>query len=178
MTLLRFLDAAIQRLCAWAVVVAGGFVAILVILGVADVFATHLIFGPVPAALELSEAAMVFVVFGGMAYAQNRRSHVAIDVFSARFKGRARTVTSAFALAAAVLILGLMAWRAGVSAWESFAISERSAGLWPFLIFPLKTGMWLGCLIAALEALRQLVRLCVGLPESEAANEDHDMATP
>lgn len=176
-TCLLLLERAIRRLCLWAAAVAGAFVALIVIIGIADVFGTNLYFGPVPSALEWSEASMVVVVFAGMAYAQHRRAHVYIDLFSDRFTGMARRLSSAFGSLAAALVLGLIAWRAGILAWESFAIDERSSGLIRFPMYPVKAAMFLCCGIATLEALRQFIRASAGLPDPIAESNEQSRPT-
>jgi TRAP-type C4-dicarboxylate transport system permease small subunit len=160
-------DAAIQRLCVFALAVAAAFIGILAILGVSDIFGTSMLGMPVPSALEFSEAGLVIIVFMGLAQAQNRRAHITVDIISARFRGWAKQGSMGLALLAAILFFGFVAWRGGVAAWQSVLIDERSMGQNPFPIWPGKILLSVGCAIAMLESLRQFVRQFLGLPYVE-----------
>lgn len=161
-SVLRVIDRAIRYLNVLALGVAAVFIGLIAVIGAADVIGTAFFALPVPSALELSEAGLVIVVFMGLAYAQQRGAHITVDIFSAKFVGLARALSVGAALAAAVLVFGFIAWRGGIAAWESFAIGERSEGLARIPYFPGKFALTLGCLIAMLESLRQLVRLILG----------------
>jgi TRAP-type C4-dicarboxylate transport system permease small subunit len=164
-TLIRLLDRTIRKLCLWAAAAAAVFVAFIVIVGVADVIGTNFLARPVPSALEMSEAGMVVIIFGGLAYAQYRSAHVSVDLVTARLSGVARTLAAGLAILAAILVLGLITWRAGSSALESIGIVEKSSGFLRFPVYPFKVMMFLGGAIATLEAARQFVRLCIGRPD-------------
>jgi TRAP-type C4-dicarboxylate transport system permease small subunit len=151
-----------------ALAVAAVFIACIAIVSTADVIGTAFFSTPVPSALELSEAALVMVVFMGLAFAQQRGAHITVDIFSARFTGVARYLSIGLALAAAAFFFGFIAWRGGIAAWESISIDERSEGLTRLPLYPGKMVLTLGCAVAMLESLRQLVHLCLGRPEPEA----------
>jgi hypothetical protein len=78
MYVFRFLDAAIRRLNVLALAVAAVFIACIAIVSTADVIGTAFFSTPVPSALELSEAALVMVVFMGLAFAQQRGAHITV----------------------------------------------------------------------------------------------------
>ena len=50
------------------------------LIGVADVVGTKFFDWPVPGTLEFTESTMVLVVFGALAYAQERRAHIRVEL--------------------------------------------------------------------------------------------------
>lgn len=166
--MLRALDRAIRYCNILALGLAAVFIGLIAVVGAADVVGTAFFAAPVPSALELSEAGLVVVVFMGLAYAQQRRAHITVDIFSAKFVGLARRLSVGAALVAAVLVFGFIAWRGGIAAWESLAVGERSEGLARIPLYPGKFALTLGCLIAMLESLRQFVHLILGRVDADA----------
>jgi TRAP-type C4-dicarboxylate transport system permease small subunit len=164
---LQFIDEAIQRLNVLAQGIAAVFIGFIAVVGTADVIGTAAFGMPVPSALELSEAGLVIVVFMGLAYAQRRRAHVAVDIFTVKFSGIAHKLAVGLALASAAAVFGFLAWRGGIAAEHSIGIGERSEGLARIPLYPGKLALSFGCLIAMLEALRQLVHLCLGRADPE-----------
>lgn len=175
MRFFRFLDAAIIWLGTASLAVAAVFIGLLAVIGTADSLGTQLFALPVASALEMSQAGLVIVVFMGLAYAQRRRGHVTVDIFSSHFRGWAKFLFTGLALAAAMAFFGFLTWRSGVAALESYAIDERSWGLTRFPIWPSKIALTFGCVIALLESIRQFVHLCLGNPDAyDASAPDGD----
>jgi TRAP-type C4-dicarboxylate transport system permease small subunit len=164
---LRTLDRVIRRLNTLALGCATIFIALTMLIGVADIVGTSVFAKPVPSALEMSEAFLVIIVFMGLAHAQQRRANVTVDIVSANFSGVARTLSLGLALLTAILFFALITWRSGIAAWESLAIDERSSGLVRIPLYPGKIALALGCLFATLESVRQWVHLCLGNPDPE-----------
>lgn len=174
MPLFRFIDAAIIWLGTASLAVAAVFIGLLAIIGTADSLGTQLFALPVSSALEMSQAGLVVVVFMGLAYAQRRRGHVTVDIFTQRMRGATHAVFTGLALLAAIAFFGFLAWRTGVAALESYEIDERSWGLTRFPIWPSKIALTFGCAIALLESLRQFVHLCLGNPDAYLAHSDEE----
>lgn len=176
MRLFRFLDTAIIWLGTASLAVAAVFIGLLAIIGTADSLGTQLLALPVPSALEMSQAGLVVVVFMGLAFAQRRRGHVTVDIFTQKMRGTTHVVFTALALLAALAFFGFLAWRTGVAALESYQVDERSWGLTRFPIWPSKIALTFGCAVAFLESLRQFVHLCLGNPDAyEAHAEDEEV---
>jgi TRAP-type C4-dicarboxylate transport system permease small subunit len=176
MPLLQFLDAAIRWLGNAALALAAVFIGALAVIGTADSLGTQLLALPVPSSLEMSQAGLAVVVFMGLAYAQRRRGHVTVDIFSGRATGGLHVFFTALALVAAVAFFGFLAWRTGIAAWESYLGDERSWGLTRFPIWPSKIAVAFGCVIALLESLRQFVHLLAGNPNAFEAHSIEDEA--
>jgi TRAP-type C4-dicarboxylate transport system permease small subunit len=176
MATIRFLDTAIQWLGNIALALAAIFIGALAIIGTADSLGTQLLLLPVPSSLEMSQAALAVVVFMGLAYAQRRRGHVAVDIFTGRATGALHVFFTALMLIAAISFFGFLAWRTGIAAWESYAGDERSWGLTRFPIWPSKIAVAVGCVFALLESLRQFAHLLAGNPNAFEAHSIEDEA--
>jgi len=161
---LSFLDGVVKRLNFAGLILASIFLVVVVLVGAADVVGTNLFHLPVPSALEVSENAMVFMTIGGLAYAVQRQSHVGVDLFVGKFSAWVKVLATALTLAVSLAVFAFLSWRAGVLAIDSFELNEFSSGLLRFPVYPAKVALSAGCGLAALESLRQLVRLCMGRP--------------
>jgi TRAP-type C4-dicarboxylate transport system permease small subunit len=169
-----FLNTAIQRLCIAALSVSAVFIALLALIGAADIFGTSILSMPVPSSVEYSEAGLVIVVFMGLAQAQRRRAHITVDIFSAKFTGLAQNLSIGVAIIGAILFFGFVAWRSGFAAWDSVMIDERSMGQISFPVWPGKVLLFAGCVIATLESLRQFVHLLLGTYEKDMKEQMGD----
>jgi len=172
--LFLFLNRSIQRLCSAALAVSAVFIAILALIGAADIFGTSILSMPVPSAVEYSEAGLVIVVFMGLAQAQRRRAHITVDIVSAKFTGVAKNLSIGIAIVGAILFFGFIAWRSGFAAWDSVMIDERSMGQMSFPVWPGKVLLFAGCAIATLESLRQFAHLLLGTHEQDMREQMGD----
>jgi TRAP-type C4-dicarboxylate transport system permease small subunit len=163
---LRFADRAIRWLNGAGAALAAVFLVIVVVVGVCDVIGTTLLRTPLPSALEISQNGMVFIAFGGLACALQRGSHVAVDIFVGKLRPSARRMATGLALIVTCMVFGFVGWRAGTGAIESFRIDEWSSGLFQFPVYPARAALSFGCVIAALESVRQFVRLLIGRSEA------------
>ena len=94
-----------------------------------------------------------------------------MDILSGRFRGWLAKASLGLALIAATAFFSFLAWRGYLAASESLAIDERSMGQSSFPIWPGKILLCAGCVIAALESLRQFVRLLLGLEDPSIHGE-------
>lgn len=160
--ILAFLDTGIQWLCRAALALASAFIAILAVVGTADIIGTSVLGKPLPSALEVSEVALVIVVFTGLAAAQMKSAHIAVDIVSGHFRGWLMRLSQASARLAAIAFFGTIAWFGGQEALHSLAINEYASGGTPIPIYPGKFLLAFGCAVATLEAARQLVHVLAG----------------
>jgi TRAP-type C4-dicarboxylate transport system permease small subunit len=135
---------ALERLALWVVLIGGVGMAIATLLGTADVVGTQILGRPVPGALEMTEATMVLIVFGGLAYAQIRRSHIRVELIYARSGPRARAAMDVVSDLAALLFFGLLLWQAANEAVYSWSIGESADGLIRFPVYPARIVLCLG----------------------------------
>lgn len=117
--MLRTLDTFAGRVIALSALL--GTIGLLAEVGVILVDVTGRYFGaPLRGAQDITQMAMVILVFGGMALCDRQGGHIAVDIFESRFPiwmNRLSDILSA--LLGAVIFLGI-AW----TMWESAALSR------------------------------------------------------
>jgi TRAP-type C4-dicarboxylate transport system permease small subunit len=91
--------------------VAGALIVGVVVITVYNVVGRWLFDAPLRGVVELTELAMVGIVYLGMAYAQQRDSHITVNLLYQRLGRRWRAAVDAFAAAVGVVVVALIAWR-------------------------------------------------------------------
>jgi TRAP-type C4-dicarboxylate transport system permease small subunit len=86
--------------------------------------------------VELTQLAMIGIVYLGLAYAQQRDNHISVDLLYNRLNARARIVLDGFVTTLSVIVLGLLAWQlykyAGVLQTGNRVTGSRGIPLGPF----------------------------------------------
>lgn len=92
------LTKAIQSISRFLAVISAVATVVIMLLTVFDVVSRLVGGGSVPGLLELSEVALVFLVFCGIAYGQQKRIHVSVSLLTSRLPERTGRVAVAFGL--------------------------------------------------------------------------------
>lgn len=127
------------------------------LLSVADVVGTYFD-APVPGALEFTESTMVLVVFGGVAWAQIRRSHIRVELFYLKASPKARSLMDIVASLAGIAFFGLVTWQGGLEALYSLEIGEATSGLVRFPLWPARWMLVIGSTLMILQLAQDLWR--------------------
>lgn len=157
MRVLRILDRPVAAVSSAALAVAATTLLALATLGALDVIATYALNQPIPSIREASSEMLAVAIFMGMAYAQRRGDHVAVDFLVLRLPPAWQHAGHLLGLLVGSLLFGLLTWRAGVLAVGSWQDGETAMALVRFPIYPFKVGVCAGALAATLECLRQLL---------------------
>jgi TRAP-type C4-dicarboxylate transport system permease small subunit len=83
----------------------------LMILTVIDVAGRYLFNKPIRGTYELTEFALVLIVFLALGYAQHNEDHVVIDLLYTRFPKAVQRVAYLFSTLLSLAVISLMAWR-------------------------------------------------------------------
>ena len=124
-------------------------------LGVADVVGTYL-GHPVPGVFEVTQSAIVLIVFGGLTYAQIRSSHIRVEIFYLRAGPKWRSTMDVVTLSSAILFFALLAWQGYREAQYSWEIGEVTSGLIEFPLFPARVTLAFGALLFVCQLLLEL----------------------
>ena len=135
-------------------------IAALVAITVFDVGGRYLFNKPLLGAVELSEFLLVIVAFAGLAWAERRNAHIAVDFFTARLPQRAQRALDAFGALVGALFWGCVGWRAAVQAEHVRGAHELSLS-WHLPTWPFYLVVTLG---SAMMVLLLAVRLLRGAP--------------
>lgn len=91
--------------------VAGALIVGVVVLTVYNVVGRWLFDEPLRGTVELTQLAMVGIVYLGMAYAQQQDSHITVNLLYERLGRRWRAALDAFAAVVGIAVVALIAWR-------------------------------------------------------------------
>ena len=143
------------------------------LVGVADVVGTEFLGRPVLGTLEFTESTMVLVVFGALAYAQQRRSHIRVELLYSHVGARAKSFMEAVTHIVAFIFFVLVAWTGYTELEYSYEIMESTMGSVRFPLYPARTLLMIGVALLlvrlAIDIVQDLGRLWRGEPPPEAA---------
>lgn len=146
-----------------------GAVGLLVALGVTAADVVGRAFGaPLYGARDIVSMSGVFVVFGGMAHAHRRGSHVAVDLLQRTFSDRMNRVLDVVAHWSGAVVFGLIGWQL----YEGIALARMLSSSTNLLYLPrapfLMTMTALALICAVSMALRGLDSLIKATSEARA----------
>jgi len=118
-------------------------VLLMVLIGTADVIAMAIFNTAVPAAYESTEALLVILGFGGIAYAQRSKSHFKVEMFTRRLSLKKRKILDLIGLIIGFLFFVIFIWQSSLYFWQSWLIKESEQGLVEFPIYPAKFIMFI-----------------------------------
>ena len=114
------------------------------LIGVADVVGTKFFDWPVPGTLEFTESTMVLVVFGALAYAQERRAHIRVELLYGHVGPRGQSFMEAVTHIVAFVFFALVAWQGLSELSYSWELKEATMGTVRFPLYPARFFLLLG----------------------------------
>ena len=160
------------RLALWLLLLGTVGMIAAMLVGVADVVGTEFLGRPVLGTLEFTESTMVLVVFGALAYAQERRAHIRVEILYSFVGPRGKSFMEAVTHIVALIFFALMAWQGYVELVYSLEIKESTMGSVRFPLYParvlLLVGVALLLLRLGIDIARDVGRLRRGEPPPEA----------
>jgi TRAP-type C4-dicarboxylate transport system permease small subunit len=161
------------RLALWLLLLGTVGMIAAMLVGVADVLGTEFLGRPVLGTLEFTESSMVLVVFGALAYAQERRAHIRVELLYSFVGPRGKSFMEVVTHIVAFIFFALMAWQGYVELVYSLEIMESTMGSVRFPLYParvlLLVGVALLLLRLAIDIAQDIGRLRRGEPPPELA---------
>jgi TRAP-type mannitol/chloroaromatic compound transport system permease small subunit len=117
------------------------------LIGVADVVGTKFFDWPVPGTLEFTESTMVLVVFGALAYAQERRAHIRVELLYSHVGPRGQSFMEAVTHIIAFMFFLLVAWQGLSELVYSWELKEATMGTVRFPLYPARSFLLLGVVL-------------------------------
>jgi TRAP-type C4-dicarboxylate transport system permease small subunit len=68
-------------------------------------------FNPIPGTFELTEYALIIIVFASLGYTQVRGEHISIDIITSKFPKRGQAILDSFMSLVSLVMFGLVAWQ-------------------------------------------------------------------
>lgn len=165
MPVLSFVNGAIKLLRQYSLVLSGIAVVVLMFVGSIDIVSSRLFGQAIHSAQEIQECFEAILIFCALGAVQYRRAHIVIDLVTSHLGQKARRISDIFSLSTTAVLFALLSWQAYVLAARSVRFGELSPGFLSFPVYPFKCLFFLGCLIALLETLRQVVVLIFQRPD-------------
>ena len=170
---MRTFSAWLGRLALWLLLLGTVGMIAAMLVGVADVVGTEFLGRPVLGTLEFTESTMVLVVFGALAYAQERRAHIRVELLYSQVGPRGKSFMEAVTHIVAFIFFALVAWQGYVELLYSWEIKESTMGSVRFPLYParvlLLVGVALLLLRLAIDIAQDIGRLRRGEPPPEMA---------
>ena len=162
---------------AFAILIVGGIGMLMsMFLGVADVIGTNAFNKPVPGAREVTESTMVLIVFGALAYAQVRRSHIRVELLYTRMPNRVKAAMDLFAHAMAFVFFALMTWQAYVEVGFSIQFGEYTDGIIRFPLWPARITLCAGAALVCLQLLLDIAEDAARIRDGSAPRTSGEAA--
>jgi len=127
------------------------------LLGVADVVGTKFFDWPVPGTLEVTESTMVLIVFGALAYTQERRGHIRVELLYTHVGPRARSFMDLMTHVVAFVFFALVAWQGLGELQYSWELKEATMGTVRFPLYPARFLLVLGAVLLLLRLALDIV---------------------
>jgi len=131
---------------------------LMVVIGTADVIAMAIFNTAVPAAYEGTEALIVCLGFGGIAYAQASKSHFKVEMFVRHLSVKIRKILDLFGSIIGFIFFSIFTWQSALYFWQSWLIKESEQGLVEFPIYPAKFMMFIAIGFMTLQLLVDIFR--------------------
>jgi TRAP-type mannitol/chloroaromatic compound transport system permease small subunit len=156
------------RLALWLLLLGTVGMIAAMLVGVADVVGTEFLGRPVLGTLEFTESTMVLVVFGALAYAQERRAHIRVELLYSHVGPRGQSFMEAVTHVVAFLFFALVLWQGTVELLYSWEIKESTMGSVRFPLYPARSFLLAGVALLmvrlAIDIVQDIGRMRRGEP--------------
>jgi len=133
---MQWLGVKLQRLAVGMLLLGAVGMIISMLLGVADVVGTKFLGMPVHGTLEITESTMVLIVFGALAYTQERRGHIRVELLYNHAGPRGKSFMEAVTHLLALVYFVLLCWQGIGELRYSWEIREATMGTIRFPLYP------------------------------------------
>jgi len=168
----KLISKIVERLALIVLLIGGVGMLFSMFLGVADIVGTQVLLIPVPGPRELTESTMVLIVFGALAYAQIRRSHIRVELVYFQMPPRVRAGMDVITDLAAIAFYGLILSQAISEAQYSLQIGEATVGLIRFPLWPARFILAAGCALMILQLILHLIEDLIRIKSGEGLAND------
>jgi TRAP-type mannitol/chloroaromatic compound transport system permease small subunit len=123
-----------------------------------EIFSRYLFNSPTIWAHEVSQMIYgAYVILLG-AYVLKRGGHVNVEILYGRFQPRTKAIIDLFTWLFFFYFCGLLLWKGGGMAWESFLVRETEPTAFAPPVYPIKMTVPLGALLILLQGLAKFIR--------------------
>lgn len=135
---------------------AAAIIAFMMFLTTLDVILRYIFNSPLPGVYTLCEMLMVGAVYPAVAYVQQVKGHVRVDILIDRIKGRPRVAFELATLWIAFVSFAILTWQSGRLAWDAWVTGDHDMGLIEYPYWPAKAMMTLGVALLVLRLITDI----------------------
>src|SRR5262245_878414 len=146
---MQWLSGKVKRLAVGLVLLGSVGMMLSMLICVADVVGTNFLDWPVPGTLEITESTMVLIVFGALAYTQQKRGHIRVELLHGYMSPRVRSLMDAVTHALALVFFVLLGWQSLGELTYSWGIRESTMGTIRFPLYPARLLLTVGTVLLA-----------------------------
>ena len=147
-------------------ILSASVITFMMLLTTLDVVLRYIFNSPLPGVYTLCEMLLIGAVYPALAYVQQIKGHVRVDVLIDRLKGPPRYTFEISTLFLALIAFVIMAWESGISAWTAWITGDYDMGLIEYPYWPAKTIMTIGLILLCLRLITDLKNFLVELKNS------------
>jgi len=142
--------------------IGAGFLVLLMLVSLIDVFGRRFFNAPLRGSRELSELCFCFVTFLPLAYCAVKGVHIDVEIMVSRFPKRLQNSLGAAIILCAATMLGMITWQLVVYGTRMYTMNQESA----ILGIPVYPFLYLAALGSLLYALVYLIQFFSYLDQS------------
>jgi TRAP-type C4-dicarboxylate transport system permease small subunit len=139
---------------------AAGLVFVMIFPTTLDVILRYIFNAPLPEMFQLTEFMMVAVVYLAIAYVQQLKDHIKIDIVTQWLPQKVQVALDLFGYLVGLVIFTIITWQTGRLAWEAWDTQDYTMGIVQFPLWPAKSILPIG---VGLFCLRLLLDFLTGL---------------
>ena len=147
----------VRRLAIGLVLLGSVGMMISMLICVADVIGTNFLDYPVPGTLEITESTMVLIVFGALAFTQEKRGHIRVEILHGYMSLRVQSFFDLVTHTLAFVFFVLLAWYSFGELSYSWEIREATMGTVRFPLYPARTLLTAGAVLLVLQLALDVV---------------------
>ena len=154
---MRWLSENLRRLAIFMVLLGSLGMLASMLICVADVIGTNFFDWPVPGTLEFTESTMVLIVFGALAFTQEKRGHIRVEILHGFMSPRVKSLADLFTHLLALLFFVLLAWYSFGELSYSWEIQEATMGTIRFPLYPARMLLTAGAVLLVLQLVLDVI---------------------
>jgi TRAP-type mannitol/chloroaromatic compound transport system permease small subunit len=133
---MQWLSEKLQRLAVGMILLGSVGMMVSMLICVADVVGTNFLDWPVPGTLEITESTMVLIVFGALAYTQEKRGHIRVELLHGYMSPRVQSFMDVVTHVLAFVFFVLLGWESIGELRYSWEMREATMGAIRFPLYP------------------------------------------
>src|SRR5215212_6950485 len=154
---MHWLSANVRRLAVFMVLLGSVGMMLSMVICVADVIGTDFFDTPVPGALEITESTMVLIVFGALAFTQEKRGHIRVEILHGFVGPRAQSFMDLVTHLLALVFFVLLAWYSFGELAYSWELKESTMGTIRFPLYPARLLLSVGAVLLIVQLALDVV---------------------